>query len=177
MLTTQQSLEKLLRRRGWHKNSGLNESTARVYKMRYFENTLELETQMKILEACGFKLIQEMQWKEVVDHVQLKMNLTKKLVREKVFWSFDQPSSFEISDNILIQKVLLHLDIEDINTLFRLFPEKRIKTIWKECMLSQEPLYHQLNRLYAFLLFNIKNPDRYIRDFMNNRYKSILCRD
>jgi len=174
MLTTQQSLKQLFSRRGWHKNSGINGSTARVYKMRYSESKLELETQMKILEACGFKLIKEMQWKEEVDQEQLKMNLTEKLRRENAFWSFDKTSFLKISDDILIEKVLLHLDIDDINTLFGLFPRERIRVIWKESMLSQEPMYHQLNRLYAFLFFDIKNPDRYIRGFMNKRYKSII---
>jgi len=78
MLTTQQSLERLFSRRAWHKNSGINGSTARVYKKRFFENRLEFETRVKILEACGFKLIQEMQWKEKVDNEQLKMKLTEK---------------------------------------------------------------------------------------------------
>jgi hypothetical protein len=169
MLTTEQSLRRLFGRRGWHKGSEINESTARVFKMRYLENKLELETQMKILKACGFKLKTEMQWEEEVNKDQLKKILTEKLKRENLFWSFDQSSLSEIPDNILIEKVLLHLDIDDIKLLFRLFPEKEIKSVWKESMLSQEPMYHQMNRLYAFLFFEIKNPDRYIRDFKNKK--------
>jgi hypothetical protein len=164
MLTTEQSLRRLFSRRGWHKGSELNESTARVFKMRYFENKLELETQMKVLKACGFKLKTEMQWEEEVD-------------RENVFWSFDQSSLSEISDDVLIEKVLLYLDIDDIKLLFRLFPVKKIQPVWKDSMLSQEPMYHQLNRLYAFLFFEIQNPDKYIRDFKNKKHSSIQCRD
>jgi hypothetical protein len=169
MLTTEQSLRRLFSRRGWHKGSEINESTARVFKMRYLENKLELETQIKILKACGFKLKTEMKWEEEVNKEQLKKILTEKLKRENVFWSFDQSSLSEIPDDILIEKVLLHLDIDDIKLLFRLFPEKEIKSVWKESMLSQEPMYHQLNRLYAFLFFEIKNPDRYISDFKNKK--------
>lgn len=177
MLTTEQSLKRLFSRRGWHKGSEINESTARVFKMRYFENKLELETQMRVLKACGFKLKTEMQWEEEVDKEQLRKILTENLKREIVFWSYDQPSLSEISDDILIEKVLLHLDIDDIKLLFLLFPGKKIQSVWKESMLSQEPMYHQLNRLYAFLFFGIKNPDRYIRNFKNKKYSSIQCRD
>jgi hypothetical protein len=145
--------------------------------MRYFENKLELETQIKVLKACGFKIKTEMQWEEKVDREQLRTILTENLKKENVFWSFDQPSFSEISDDLLIEKVLLHLDIDDIKILFRLFPVNKIKSVWKESMLSQEPMYHQLNRLYAFLFFEIKNPDRYFRDFRNKKYSSIKCRD
>jgi hypothetical protein len=177
MLTTEQSLRRLFSRRGWHKGSELNESTARVFKMRYFENKLELETQMKVLKACGFKLKTEMQWEEEVDREQLRINLIDKLRKENVFWSFDQSSLSEISDDVLIEKVLLYLDIDDIKLLFRLFPVKKIQPVWKDSMLSQEPMYHQLNRLYAFLFFGIQNPDKYIRDFKNKKHSSIQCRD
>jgi hypothetical protein len=93
MLTTEQSLKRLFSRRGWHKGSEINESTARVFKMRYFENKLELETQIKVLKACGFKIKTEMQWEEKVDREQLRTILTENLKKENVFWSFDQPSS------------------------------------------------------------------------------------
>jgi len=64
---------------------------------------------------------------------------------------------------------LLHLDLEEISLLFRLFPTRKIKRIWKEKMLRREPLYHNLNILYAFLFFRIKDPDRYIRQFVDDQ--------
>jgi len=67
--------------------------------------------------------------------------------------------------------------MDDILLLFRLFPKKKIQAVWKEKVLSQEPLYHRLNRLYAFLLFDLKDPDRFIRDCVHKRFKSIQCRD
>jgi hypothetical protein len=177
MLTTEQSLNKLFSRRGWHKYSGINESTARVYKKRFLENKLDIETRMKILEACGFKLIREMQWEEEFDCEKVKKNLTDKLKRENVFWSYDQTSALQIPDDVLIEKVLLHLDIEEVNTLFSIFPKKKIRNIWENNILVQEPMYHQLNRLFAFLYFEIKNPDRYISYFINKKHKFIQCRD
>lgn len=107
---------------------------------------------------------------------QIYIGLITKLHEEHTFWSYDNPSRDQIPDDILISNVLLHLDIDDITSLFKLFPKRMIKKVWKEKMLAQEPMYHGLNRLYAGLFFGIKNPDRYIRDFKNNRYKTLICK-
>lgn len=100
--------------------------------------------------------------------------LLSKLHKEHAFWSYQNVDG--ISDKAFIANVLLHLDIDDVLSLFKLFPKRTIQNIWKEKMLSQEPMYHGLNRLYAFLLFNIKHPDRYIRDYRNKRNKSLSCK-
>lgn len=102
--------------------------------------------------------------------------LVQKLKKENAFWSYDNAAIDLISDDELIEKVLIHLDIEEIFALFRMFPKRKIQKVWQERMLSQEPMFHGLNRLYAFLLFDIKNPDRYIRDFKNRRYKALICK-
>lgn len=111
-----------------------------------------------------------------MNNIELHNNLIEKLCREQAFWSYDLSGINNITDDTLIAKVLLHLDIEDIKILFQIYPKKKIQSVWKEQMLSQEPMYHGLNRLYSFLFFNIKNPDRYIRDYKNKRYKSLICK-
>ena len=63
-MTTEEALNKLFSERAWHQGSGLNESSARVYKKRFYEGKLEIETQIKILKSCGFKLVQQMQWEK-----------------------------------------------------------------------------------------------------------------
>jgi hypothetical protein len=176
-MTTEQSLYQLFSKRAWYKHSGIKESTARVYKKRFMENKLELETRIKILRACGFKLVQEMQWEGQISQEQIKKNLIDKLHKERAFWFYKPSSELQISDDKLIEMVLLYLDLDDIHSLFQLFPKKRIQAVWKEKILSQEPFFHGMNRLYAFLLFDIKDPDRYIRDCVHKRYKSIQCRD
>ncbi len=107
---------------------------------------------------------------------EIHNNLIRKLQEEHAFWSYEETGINNISDDSLIAKVLLHLDIDDVILLFKIYPGNKIQRVWKEQMLAQEPLYHGLNRLYAFLLFNIKHPDRYIRDFKNKRYKSVICK-
>jgi hypothetical protein len=109
-----------------------------------------------------------------VKNDQLREKLGKKLIDEKAFWSYDESSIVLIPDDVLIEKVLLHLDIEDVQSLFSLFPKKKIQKVWREVVLSRDPHYHNLNRLYAFLLFDIKHPDRYIRYYKNKHIKSIV---
>ena len=105
---------------------------------------------------------------------QLRKGLEQKLIEENAFWSYDKSSIVIIPDDVLIEKVLLYLDIEDVQILFLIFPKRKIQKVWQEVVLSREPLYHNLNRLYAFLLFDIKHPDRYIRYYKNKHIKSIV---
>ena len=172
-MTTDQSLNLLLSRRAWYNGSGINENTARVYKKRFLENSLELETRIKILRAAGYRLVQEMKWEETRDPQQIRKALSSKLHRINAFWSYEPASVKQIPDDVLIEKVLEHLDIEDIRLLFLLFPKKDIKRVWKEKMLRQEPDLHGLNRLYAFLFFDIKDPDKYIRNYKSRWNKKL----
>lgn len=63
-MTTEQALNKLFNERGWWRDSGINESSARSYKKRFLDGRLEIETQIKILNTCGFRLVQQMQWEK-----------------------------------------------------------------------------------------------------------------
>ena len=109
-----------------------------------------------------------------VNKDRLRQRLEKKLIAENAFWSYDKSSIEIIPDNEFIEKVLLHLDIEDVQTLFSLFPKKEIKKVWQEAVLPREPLYHNMNKLYAFMFFDIEHPDRYIRYYKNKHIKSIV---
>ncbi len=108
-----------------------------------------------------------------MDNKLLRERLEKKLIEENAFWSYDKSSIVIIPDDVFIEKVLLHLDIEDVQSLFSIFPKKKIQKVWQEVVLTNDPLYHNLNTLYAFLLFDIKHPDRYIRIYKNKHVKSI----
>jgi hypothetical protein len=109
-----------------------------------------------------------------VDNKQLRNKLKKKLIKENAFWSYDKSSIVVIPDDVLIEKVLLHLDIEDVQALFYLFPKKEIKKVWQDVVLPRDPLYRNINKLYAFMFFNIEHPDRYIRYYKNKYIKSIV---
>jgi hypothetical protein len=109
-----------------------------------------------------------------VDNKLLRKRLEKKLIEEHAFWSYDKSSIVIIPDVVLIEKVLLHLDIEDVQALFHLFPKKEIKKVWQDVVIPRDPLYRNINKLYAFMFFNIEHPDRYIRYYKNKYVKSIV---
>jgi hypothetical protein len=176
MMTTNQAIEKLVSRRGWYKESGLMGSTARVYKKRFLENKLDLDSRMKILEVCGYRMVRQMRWENRNSSERIKIELIRKLRRENAFW-YGNPLNQDIGDKELIEKVLMHLDVGDIDTLFTIFSKKMIKDIWKEFLIPQGPAYHKLNVLLAFLYFDIADPERYIRDSVRERLRSIQWRD
>lgn len=90
--------------------------------------------------------------------------LSKKLIERNSFWSYKVCQDTPIPDDILIEKTLIYLDIDDINKLFTLFPYKRIKQVWRNRMVIQGDYYRRLNKLLAWMYFDIKNPDKYIKN-------------
>jgi hypothetical protein len=88
--------------------------------------------------------------------------LYKKLIAKNCFWSFNTPQNSEIPDDILIEKSLIYLDIDDINQLFKIYSPRKIKKVWRERLIIQGDYYRRLNRLLAWMYFDIKNPDQYI---------------
>jgi hypothetical protein len=64
----------------------------------------------------------------------LKNAILNSLKKLNAFWSYNNSDISEktISDEMLIEKSLIHLDIDDLKKLFLLFPHKRIKEVWKK---------------------------------------------
>ena len=48
----------------------------------------------------------------------IKQELLAKLKQEHCFWSYNEDSIKDIPDDMLIEKTLLHLDLDEINLLF-----------------------------------------------------------
>jgi hypothetical protein len=103
----------------------------------------------------------------------IQNQLLSKLISNHRFWSFDMQKSVDIPDELLIEKTLIHLDIEDINLLFQAYPPKKIKQVWLERLVIQGDYYASLNRLLAWMYFGIKKPDRYLKTIENKRLKNL----
>jgi hypothetical protein len=101
---------------------------------------------------------------------QYKSELLAKLKQEHCFWSYDEASIDDISDDMLIEKTLLYLDIEEINQLFRIYPLEKVKRVWLECLVPQEEYLYSLNRFLAWYYFKVKCPDRYIKSMATRYY-------
>ena len=63
----------------------------------------------------------------------IKQELLSKLKQEHCFWSYNEDSIKDIPDDMLIEKTLLHLDLEEIRS-----EERRVG---KECRSRWSP-YH-----------------------------------
>ena len=100
---------------------------------------------------------------------EVKQNLLDQLKKEHCFWSFNESSMQQIPDDVLIEKVLVYLDLPDIDKLFTIFSFKKVKRVWLEQLVPQQDYYHSLNRFLAWWYFGIKNPDTYLKA-MNTRH-------
>jgi len=103
----------------------------------------------------------------------IRKQLIKELAIKRVFWSYKKPEPDLIPDDILIEKTLINLDIEDINKLFLIFPQVKIKNIWNEKVVIKDAQFHSMNLLFAHLYFNIKNPESYLERYLNKHYKKL----
>ena len=102
--------------------------------------------------------------------VILKQQIADKLVHRKLFWSYNAVNSSDIPDEVLIEKVLIHLDVDDIDRLFLIFSWKKIREVWLKEVVIQDPFYHSMNILLAYLYFHIRKPEAYIEKYIR-RYQ------
>ena len=94
---------------------------------------------------------------------EVKPYLFRKLKEENHLWSYDVSKMISISDESLIEHVLLYLDINDINKLFSVFDYKKIKRVWLERVAPQGAMFRSINILYAWYYFGAKRPEAYVK--------------
>lgn len=104
---------------------------------------------------------------------KIRKELFSKLLESKAFWSYSNVQYEKIPDDILIQKVMEELDIDDIKKLFRIYNKNYIRRIWKNEMVARDPYYRSLNILLAKLFFNIKKPEQYMKKAQREFQKSV----
>lgn len=95
--------------------------------------------------------------------VDIRPHLVDKLKQEHCLWSYDNDSIQDIPDDVLVELVMLYLDIDDIDLLFRLFDYKTVKRAWKENVVAQGERYYNLNCFFAWYYFHAKQPRRYVK--------------
>jgi len=104
----------------------------------------------------------------------LREELVRELKKNRIFWSYRESDRSSISDNVLIEKILIHLDMDNINKLLLLFPKKKVKQVWDN-KLVPDIRYRSMNLLYAYLYFNIKDPDKYLERKLNQHYQKLAA--
>ncbi len=65
-----------------------------------------------------------------MEKLQMKQGLVERLKSAKAFWSYDDVTIKDVPDDILVELVMLHLDLDDIDKLFEIYPYNFVKNSW-----------------------------------------------
>jgi hypothetical protein len=98
-----------------------------------------------------------------MEREEIKPYLHRRLHEEHAFWSYDKRSCQAMSDWNLIQFVLIHLDIDDIDLLFKVYSKKQIKRVWLTELVPQGEYLINMNLCFACIYFDIKRPAQYLK--------------
>jgi len=103
-------------------------------------------------------------------------HLKAKLVKDIIpfaFWSYDSIKPAEISDESLIEAVLISGNRNMRMRLLDLYNRKKIQQVWEDRLIPRDVHFRELNRNIASELLNIPNPDSFIKSSYkkNNFYE------
>jgi hypothetical protein len=70
----------------------------------------------------------------------------------------------------------VHLDIYEINQLFRIYDQSKIQDVWEKELCIQGDYYRRLNKFLAYCYFDITDPDKYIKNIERKHYNAIKKR-
>ena len=108
-----------------------------------------------------------------MDKEKLRAHLIMQLKREHCFWSYDEDSVKDIPDDILIEKVFIYLDLNDIDKLSHILTYKQIRLSWINNLIPLGERYYSLNRFLAWYYFQIKDPGKYVKSMMTRHFNKL----
>jgi len=106
---------------------------------------------------------------------KVKSYLLSKLKEGNCLWSYDLSKMDDISDEALIEHVLLYLDIDDIDRLFPLFGYKKVKRVWLDRVAPQGEMFRSFNILYAWYYFGAKHPEAYVKSIETRHINKLMA--
>ena len=106
---------------------------------------------------------------------KLKRHLIKRLKQAHAFWSYQQDSIKELPDNLMVELVMLHLDLDDIDKLFDLYPYRTVKKFWIENVVVLGEMYYVLNKFFAWYYFGMKKPGTYVKSMATRELNKRIC--
>ncbi|MBQ9215332.1 MAG: hypothetical protein IJ159_01090 [Prevotella sp.] len=98
-----------------------------------------------------------------MNKVEVKRELIKHLKKANAFWSYQVDAIKDVPDDILVELVILHLDLDDIDKLFEIYPYKFIKKAWIENVVVLGERLYVLNKFLAWYYFGMKKPGSYVK--------------
>ena len=105
----------------------------------------------------------------------VKAYLLRKLKEENQLWSYDVSKMESVSDEALIEHVLLYLDIQEINMLFPLFGYKKVKQVWLDSVAPLGAMFREINVLYAWYYFRAKKPEAYVKSIETRHINKMIA--
>ena len=106
---------------------------------------------------------------------EMKSYLIKRLKEENAFWSYNVDAIKDVPDDILVELVLLHLDMDDIDKLFVIYSSKFVKKAWIQNVVPLGDRYYVLNKFYAWYYFQVKNPGAYVKSMETRQINKKLA--
>lgn len=94
---------------------------------------------------------------------EVKQNLVDQLKKANAFWSYQADSIKDVPDDILVELVMLHLDLDDIDKLFTIYSYRFIKKAWIENVVVLGERHYELNKFLAWYYFHMKKPGAYVK--------------
>ncbi len=98
-----------------------------------------------------------------MNKAEVKRGLINRLKKANAFWSYQADAIKDVPDDILVELVMLHLDLDDINKLFDIYSYKFVKKAWIENVVAQGERYYVRNKFFAWYYFKMKKPGAYVR--------------
>ena len=91
----------------------------------------------------------------MIQKEKIKPYLIKRLKQANAFWSYNVDAIKDVPDDILVELVFLHLDLDDIDKLFEIYSSKLVKKAWLENVVPLGDRYYVLNKFFAGRFFDL----------------------
>ncbi len=136
------------------------------------QQALKIESYFNLPEGEILKLQTEI---SIFNYKQkIKQQLFEHLQKAKTLWSYANTSVQNISDEELIEKVFIYLDISQISILFELYRREFIRKVWREGLAIQGNYLLNLNVMIALYYFDIAKPEQYLKRLEREHIKNQL---
>ena len=106
---------------------------------------------------------------------EIKPYLIERLKQANAFWSYQVDAIKEVPDDILVELVMLHLDLDDIDKLFEIYSRQFVKNAWIQNVVPLGDRYYVLNKFIAWWYFSMKKPGQYVKSMETRQLNKRLA--
>ncbi len=103
-----------------------------------------------------------------------KDDLFDMIKNDHLFWSYDVKSGCDVSDDLLIEHVLIYSDVDVILALFGVYGNERVRRAW-ERRIVPDSRYKRLNVYLGRIFFDIDDIGAFIHEktAAHSRYETL----